>query len=176
MKNFVTVGTMDGVHRGHAFIIGELARLARDARMKSLVLFFDYPPKAVLRGALFQSMITTPDERRALILKAGADKAECEHFTPELAVRSHEYFFSLLLSKYNMGGLLIGKDFAFGKDRMGHLDFLRAQCLAHGIPLVIDDFCREDGHKISSSVIRKLLSEGHVGAATRFLGRPYNLS
>ncbi|MDD4005074.1 MAG: riboflavin biosynthesis protein RibF [Elusimicrobiaceae bacterium] len=175
MKNFITIGTMDGVHLGHAAVIAELARLARAHSMKSLVLFLDCPPKAVLSGDTGQSMITLPAQRRELILRAGADRAECLEFSARFASVSHGEFFETLVAEYQMGGLLIGRDFAFGRERLGHLDFLRAACARRDIPLRIMDFRRADGHKISSSIIRKLLVEGHVEHAARLLGRCYSV-
>ncbi len=176
MKNFITIGTMDGVHIGHAAIIAELACQARNSGMKSLVLFLDFPPKAVLSGHMAQSMLTLPCERRELILRAGADNAVELNFSADLAAVTHTEFFNTLLAKYKMGGLIIGRDFAFGRERRGHLDFLRAACAQHKIPLEIMDFCRAGGHKVSSSVIRRMIADGQVESAARLLGRNYSVS
>lgn len=167
---------MDGVHLGHLAVLAELARLARRHGMKSLALFLDFPPRAVLSGVTDQCMLTLPEERRELILAAGADSAVCLNFSNQFAAVKHTDFFETLLKDYNMGGLLIGRDFAFGRERRGHLDFLRAACAAHAVPLEIMDFKRAEGHKISSSVIRNMLAEGHVEHAARLLGRYYSVS
>ena len=75
-----------------------------------------------------------------------------------------------------MGGLLVGPDFAFGKDREGSLAFLRAECKKRNIPFEVANFYLTDGEKISSSLIRKTLALGNISQATEMLTRPYQLT
>jgi len=174
---FIALGTFDGVHRGHQTMLADLTDLSTVYRIPSLVLFFPVPPRAALSGNTVMSMITLPEERAALISACGVDRVSQIEFTGRISSMGHEEFFSdVLLSRYRMKGLLVGKDFAFGRNRAGHIDYMRRACSEAGIPLFVHPFVKEGGHKISSSVIRGLLREGRVEEASRLLGRRYAIS
>lgn len=175
-KNFITVGTFDGVHTGHRFLFNRLDVLAVEQLQKPLILYFPYPPKTLLSPRPEMTVLTTPREKKALLGQTSDAKAAqldfetCRNMSPE------SFFENVLLQEYNMGGLLVGKDFAFGKDRAGHTDFLRAMCARHRIPFEVSEFFTAAGHKVSSSLIRKTLAEGNIPAANALLGYPYALS
>jgi len=171
---FVTVGSFDGVHLGHAALLARLAKSARTHKMPSLAVYFPLPPKVVFSGKTDACLLTLPAERERLIRACGADRATPLEFTKELAAMSHrDFFYDILLGRFGARGLIVGHDFAFGHERGGHLDFLRQECAKNSIPLEIVSFETHDGHKVSSSHIRTLLSEGAVSEAAVWLGRPY---
>ena len=89
---------------------------------------------------------------------------------------SPQQFFNRLLHHFNCGGLLIGADFAFGKNRAGSAVFLREACASKNIPFEIAPFYKEKTEKISSSLIRKILAQGDIPHANTLLGRPYELT
>ncbi|WP_424244728.1 riboflavin kinase/FMN adenylyltransferase [Elusimicrobium posterum] len=172
---FLTIGTFDGVHKGHIELISRLKKLAKKHKLESGVLYFAMPPKAVMFGAQELSVLTLPAEKETLLQKTGVD------FTGRLNFKrcrdlSRENFFDLLIKTYKMKGLLVGRDFAFGKNRRGQINFLRMACKKHGVELVVEDFYKDGGHKISSSRIRKALHDGDVKEANKLLGRPYSVS
>lgn len=175
-KNFITIGTFDGVHAGHRFLFNRLDVLAVQYMQKPVVLYFPYPPKTLLAAQPEMTVLTTPAEKKKLLAQTtGArnealDFAVCRNMAPE------KFFEEILLKKYNMGGLLVGKDFAFGKNRAGHAGFLREACAQHNIPFEAAEFFTAQGQKVSSSLIRKLLAQGDIPAANALLGRPYRLS
>ncbi|MFA5161198.1 MAG: riboflavin biosynthesis protein RibF [Elusimicrobiales bacterium] len=176
MRNFIAVGTFDGVHLGHREVIAELSARARASGMKSLAVYFPIPPKAFLSGKPEQSMITLPGERGALLKQCGADAAVSLEFTRGLAAMSCERFLDeVLVKKLRAGGILAGQDFAFGAGRQGHVNWLRRECETRGIELVVLHFVKAQGHKISSTQIRQYLHEGLVEEAAELLGRPYSL-
>jgi len=176
MKNFLAVGTFDGVHAGHRRLLSELRRTAEKRGLKSLAVYFPLPPKAVLSGQTRGCLLTLPKEREKLILSCGV-AAGAFDFTRETANMSREEFFSeILLKKFAMAGLVAGQDFAFGRGRSGHLDFLRSRCLEEGVELHILPFVADEGHKISSSVLRRIVGEGHLEKASAELGRNYSVS
>ncbi|MGB2579174.1 riboflavin kinase/FMN adenylyltransferase [Elusimicrobium simillimum] len=177
-KNFITIGTFDGVHKGHGMLFARLKTLAKKHKMNSMVLYFPLPPKTLMSPVPELTVLTLPDEKLALIKQAKPDYADALNFKACKNI-SRENYFDILLKTYNMGGLLVGRDFAFGKDRKGHIDFLRKACAKAGIVLEVEDFfktAKTDGHKISSSLIRKTLAEGDVKTANKYLGRPYSVS
>lgn len=174
-KHFITIGTFDGVHAGHQFLFNRLNVLAAHALQQPLVLYFPLPPKTLLAPHPEMTILSTPQEKKVLLQQASAAKTIALDFD-KIHNQSPSDFFNELLTRYQMGGLLIGKDFAFGKDRQGSSDFLRTECLKRDLPFEVLDFlsCREQ--KISSSLIRKTLAAGDIAQANAFLGRPYEVS
>lgn len=174
-KNFITVGTFDGVHSGHRFLFNNLDRLAARHLQNPLVLYFPLPPKTLLSPVPEMTVLSIPLEKKHLLKQTGMPAASldfdfCRNLSPE------NFFTEILLKKYNMGGFLAGPDFAFGKDRQGGLAFLRKACEEQQIPFETAPFYLDDGEKISSSLIRKTLALGEIPQANALLGRPYELS
>lgn len=174
-KHFITIGTFDGVHAGHQFLFNRLNVLAAHALQQPLVLYFPLPPKTLLAPHPEMTILTTPQEKKLLLQKASAAKTIALDFD-KIHNQSPADFFNELLTRYQMGGLLIGKDFAFGKDRQGSADFLRTECLKRDLPFEVLDFLSCQEQKISSSLIRKTLAAGDITQANAFLGRPYEVT
>ncbi|MDR0953344.1 MAG: riboflavin biosynthesis protein RibF [Elusimicrobiota bacterium] len=175
-KNYITIGTFDGVHLGHKHLLYVLKDLARLNKMNSLTLAFALPPKVLLSSASDMAVLTLPDEKFARLNSLGIGKIEELNFNKIKNITCQD-FFDVLLKKYDMGGLLVGPDFAFGKDRAGHLDFLRKACLQNNISFTQANFVEtDDGHKISSSLIRKNIKEGNLSAVNTMLGYEYEIS
>jgi riboflavin kinase/FMN adenylyltransferase len=173
-KNFITIGSFDGVHLGHNRLIATLKDLAAANNAKSIVFTFPFPPRVEMGGDKTMSVITSPEEKYKLLNALGVDKLVKLDFN---LVRNYtrEEFFNILVKDYKMGGILAGRDFAFGKDRGGRMDFLCKACKERDILYAREDFVEEGGHKISSSLIRKAIKEGDIGAANIMLGRVYSL-
>ena len=177
MHNFLTIGTYDGVHLGHRRIIRTAVREALRRGMKSRVVYFPRPPKFFFSGEAVNCLITLPEEREKLIKGLGAAAVESLNFSPALSSMSADEFFSrVVLVKYNAGGLCVGPDFAVGRGREGHLDYLRGASAGAGIAFKAVNFARRGGHKISSSLIRAHLHAGAVEEANRCLGWTYSVS
>jgi len=173
-KNFITIGTFDGVHTGHRSLFGHLETVAAREHQRPLILYFPLPPKTLLSTAPEMTILTTPEEKKKLFKHAGTpalplDFSACRPLSPQ-------NFFDLLRSRYNLGGLLVGADFAFGKDRQGDAEFLRAACARYNIPFEIAPFSKMGTEKISSSLIRKTLASGDIPRANALLGRPYEVT
>lgn len=174
-KRFITIGTFDGVHAGHRFLFNRLDVLCAQYGLKPLVLYFPFPPKTLLSAQPAMTVLTTPDEKHALLKTATDAQIERLDFQAYREYTPEQFFKQVLVKKHNVGGLLVGKDFAFGKARAGHADFLLRQCQRLNIPFVVSDFCTTDGMKISSSLIRKTLAEGKIPEANQMLCRPYSV-
>lgn len=174
-KHFITIGTFDGVHAGHQFLFNRLNVLAAHALQQPLVLYFPLPPKTLLAPHPEMTILSTPQEKKVLLQQASAAKTIALDFD-KIHNQSPSDFFNELLTRYQMGGLLIGKDFAFGKDRQGSSDFLRTECLKRDLPFEVLDFLSCQEQKISSSLIRKTLAAGDIAQANAFLGRPYEVT
>jgi len=177
MLNFLAIGTYDGVHLGHRKIIRAAVSGARRLGMKSRVVYFPRPPKFFFSGETTNCLITLPEEREKLIKALGVDLVRPLHFDPALSgMSADEFFAGIILDKFKAGGLCVGPDFAVGRGREGHLDFLKCASAAAGIAFKAVPFARRGGHKISSSLIRAHLRAGAVEEANHCLGWSYSVS
>jgi riboflavin kinase/FMN adenylyltransferase len=174
-KTLVTVGTFDGVHSGHRFLFTELEKLALRLNLKPLVLYFPLPPKTLLSPRPEMTILTSPDEKKRLF-KQLALNAHALDFDACRNLSAQQFIERVLVKKYNAGGILAGPDFAFGKDRTGDLVFLQNYCAKHNLQFCTLPFYKVWQDKISSSLIRKMLSAGDIAPANELLSRPYELT
>ncbi len=174
MKNFITIGTFDGVHRGHQHLFNLLEARAALHRAKPLALYFPLPPKTLQSTHPEMTVLTLPEEKKLLFKQMGL-WAETLDFMKVRSL-SPQQFFNRLINHFDCGGLLIGADFAFGKNREGSAVFLREACAQKNIPFEVTGFYKDGCEKISSSLIRKILAQGDIPRANALLGRPYELT
>ena len=175
-KYLVTIGTFDGVHLGHQKLIRWALDRAKELKMKSRVVFFVSPPRFYFKPDLIVPLLTTGLDRRAFIRGLGVDRVEMLRFGPRWAEMPHTDFFEkYLIKRWKAGGVLVGKDFAFGKGRLGDLKFLERETTARDMALGVLPLVRVGGRKISSSRIRGVLAKGDVERAGLMLGRPFTL-
>lgn len=174
-KNCITIGTFDGIHTGHRFLLNQLEMQAAKARLKPLVLYFPLPPKTLLGTKPEMTVLTLPNEKKRYLRELGVC-AKALDFTTCRTMSAEKFFKDVLLKQYNMGGLLIGADFALGKNRQAGADWLKAQCEKLNLPFEIVRFYKTGTQKISSSLIRKVLATGDIEQANLLLGRPYEVT
>lgn len=174
-RYFITIGTFDGVHAGHRFLLARLEMLAAQYRLKPLALYFPLPPKTLLGNKPEMTVLTLPREKRQLLRELGTPVQALDFATCH-AMTAAAFFDDVLLKKMNMGGLLVGPDFAFGKDRQADVTWLKERCAQAGIMFEKIRFYKTGTQKISSSLVRKLLAGGDMERANDLLGRPYELT
>jgi riboflavin kinase/FMN adenylyltransferase len=172
----LTIGTFDGVHRGHQAIIDAVMDGARQSGGRGLVITFHPHPQAVLKktgdGV---PLLTTIDERAELFAALGVDAMAVLPFTREFAAIPWQEFIGMLIEKVGVAHMIVGHDHAFGRNREGNVETLTAFGADHGFdvreigPLLIA------GDAISSTKIRRALLEGELEKATNYLGRFYSL-
>ena len=172
VKNFIAIGSFDGVHLGHRHLFGVLKELAAEHKMKPLLLVFNIPPKVVMDAS--HGVLTTPEEKKVLLKKSAMTRVEFLDFK-KIKDLSKERFFEVLLKKYNMGGILCGNDFAFGKERGGKIDFIKKACRENGVVFESCGFLEAGGEKVSSSLIRRALKAGDIEAVNAMLGSRYEV-
>lgn len=173
----VTIGTFDGVHRGHRKLLAWVRSRARRQGLKTRVVFFVAPPRFHFKPSLRVPLLTSGRDRRRLLKDLGIDRVEVLRFGPRWAEMPHTAFFErYIVSRWRAAGLLVGRDFAFGKGRLGDLAFLRQACRARGLELDVLPLVRAGRRKISSTRIRGLLAKGDVRAAARLLGHPFSVT
>lgn len=175
----LTVGTFDGVHRGHQFIIDELKKRARASGLHTTLVTFEPHPQLVLKSPSKPDLqvLTTIDEKLEILQKHNLDRVAVIEFTLEFSKTSSEDFVrNILFETIGFQEIVIGYDHAFGKNREGDIETLRK--MAPKIGFRVDELpaFKLNGNIISSTSIRNLLRDGDVKTASRFLGRNYSLS
>jgi len=171
----VTVGTFDGVHRGHQAVLADVLLLARKQRLTSVLVTFDPHPLAVVNPAAAPKLLTLPEEKRELVIAQGIERVVDMQFTPAVAQLDAEAFVSRLCEAYRMRELVMGYDHGFGRGRAGDVALVRQLGAAQGFGVTVMDAVRDDGQPISSTLIRTAVAHGDLDAATRWLGRRYSI-
>ena len=171
----VTVGSFDGVHRGHQALLKQVRAAALKHRRAAVVITF-FPHPSVVLGRAQPYYLTAPEEKLVQLNQLGVDLLIELPFTPETAqVRAAE-FIDQLVRHVRMRELWIGHDFALGYKREGNAEFLTHLGQARGFSVHAVDPLTNDGEIISSSNIRAALRAGDVAHAAQLLGRPFRLS
>jgi riboflavin kinase/FMN adenylyltransferase len=171
----LTIGVFDGVHLGHRHLIARLTELARKQGLVSGVITFRRHPNEVLAPERKQPFLTDIERRTELLKEAGIDEVIPLSFTPELAALSPKQFLQLLKKHLKMRGLVVGPDFALGKNREGDTGLLRKLGEEMGFSLTVVPPLKVDGAVVSSTAIRKALAEGDMRRAQKLMGRPFRL-
>jgi riboflavin kinase/FMN adenylyltransferase len=172
----VSVGNFDGVHRGHAALVAELAARARQVGGPAVAVTFDPHPIALLAPERLQPLLTTPPDRAELLQAAGADHVLILRTTPELLHLEARAFVDRVLGERLAARALVeGFNFRFGRGRAGDNELLAEWCRGRGVSLAVVPPFALDGAVVSSSRVRAALEAGDVAAAARLLGRPYRL-
>jgi riboflavin kinase/FMN adenylyltransferase len=171
----LTIGVFDGVHLGHRHLISRLKELARQQSILSGVITFSQHPQEVLSPRNRLPSITGIERRLALLRDEGVDIVIPLPFTPQLANLSPREFLTLLKEYLKMKGLVVGPDFALGKDRQGDIDALRRLGQEMAFSVTVVPPMTIDGEVVSSTAIRKALAEGDMKRAHKLLGRPFKL-
>lgn len=172
-----TIGFFDGVHIGHRFLLDQLKQEAAKQKKKSLVISFDTHPKNILSSGRVPSLLTNNQEKKELFEEIGIDACVFLHFDLEMSnLSAYDFLDKILIKRFGVGTLLIGYDNRFGKDRAQGIDDYIEFGNQLGIKVLSVGSYQDDYIHISSTVIRKLLHNGQVGDALKFLTRPYKLS
>lgn len=178
IKTVVTSGTFDGVHLGHQKILKQVAKMAEEGGMKSVVLTFWPHPRFVLhQDDQTLKLLTTFEEKAKLIEETGIDYIVRIPFTEEFShLEPADFVNKVLVHHLNTAKLVIGYDHHFGRDRKGNLEFLLEHSEEFGFDVMEISRHDIDDVGVSSTKIRLALQEGRVDEAKNLLGRYYSLT
>ena len=173
---YLTIGNFDGLHRGHQALLTYMQALAaqHDPNAQTALVTFSPHPLAVLRPETDLQLLTTPAERLRLAAAQGIDVGVIQPFDHDLAALSAREFVTLLKEKLGMIGLVVGPDFALGRNRAGDLPTLRLLGQELGYELYTIEPIDMADKAVRSSVIRHDLRMGDVRDAADLLGRAYH--
>lgn len=172
-----TIGSFDGVHRGHRFVIGQVVEQAREKRLEAVVITFANHPLQVLRNDFVPQMLLTTDEKIERLREAGIDRVVVLEFTRDLSMMSaREFMDAVLKGKVGAERLLVGYDNHFGHDHKHLADYVRYGKELGIEVMELSPFCPADGCGIlSSTTIRNALLVGDIATANALLGYSYFL-
>jgi riboflavin kinase/FMN adenylyltransferase len=177
-KNTVlTLGTFDGIHLGHKKLFIELNKKRAFYNGRSFVVTFHPHPRNILSENQNLKILTTPDEKAALLNSMGIQNLLIINFTKEFSRLSPEDFFrKYIIESIGICEIIIGSDHHFGKGRGGNVETLMKLGAEHNFKVTeISEFLL-DNEKVSSSKIREALNNGLITKANKFLGRYYSFS
>jgi riboflavin kinase/FMN adenylyltransferase len=175
----VTIGTFDGVHRGHQAVIEALRERAADLGVPTCVVTLHPHPLSVLRPESAPPALTTLDRRLDLLAVLGVDATFVLHFDPEVSRLAPEEFVGrYLVDGFHARVVVVGPDFRFGHRAAGDVAALRRLGATDGFDVVaLAPVVDEAGHDgvYSSTRARQLIASGDVRGAWHVLGRPHRL-
>jgi riboflavin kinase/FMN adenylyltransferase len=177
LNTVVTIGNFDGVHAGHRQLLRRVVELGREHNLKPAVLTFDPHPTRVVAPHRAPRLLTTIEERVALIREQGVEEVVVLPFTAEVAQLSPEQFVERIVAgQMHARIVMVGDNFRFGHKQAGDFKTLTELGSRFGFQTHVVDAVRRRGRVVSSSEIRRLIEEGNVAMAGRLLERPYDLS
>jgi riboflavin kinase/FMN adenylyltransferase len=173
----VSVGNFDGLHIGHQKIIRAVVEGARNEKAIGGIITFDPHPMKVLRPDAAPPLIMTIAQRLAGFEKCGLDASLVMRFDRALAALSAEEFVrNVLVETVQAKRVLVGANFRFGCQQTGNVELLSRLGKEHGFEVEIVDAAEVGGKPVSSSEIRRAISEGRIEEATALLGHPFALT
>src|SRR5688572_21387711 len=174
MSPVLALGNFDGLHRGHQKIIERIRRGAAERGATAVVLTFDPHPPRVVRPDKAPPLLMTLAQKLRALERAGVHGAAVVRFTHELSRWSPERFVTTVLVEWlRVAEVWVGADFLFGRDRAGNFSVLRTLGQQYGFRVEKIDAVRYKEFVVSSTRIRRLVSEGRVDEAGALLGHHY---
>ncbi len=168
----VTVGTFDGVHKGHQALLNTLVETAKQNDTKSVAISFRQPPRSVINPSQQTPHLYDAHTRAALIQEHGVDAVQLIDFDDEIRVMSADEFLTTLQNSLGMTHLIIGERAIMGHDRI-NVDQIDQIANRNGFHLQTVPPVIRNGKIVSSSLIRSAMASGDVKSAADMLGRQY---
>jgi len=172
----VTIGSFDGIHRGHKALIRRVEDLAEEVGGTSVLLTFEPHPQRVIAPGSAPPLLTLREEKLPLLEREGLETTVILPFNRALSeVEAEDFVREILVDRLGVKHLVLGYDHAFGRGRRGRPELLREMAPDLAFELDVVDAVTEEGEPITSSLIRRELEGGDVERAARLLGRPYSM-
>jgi riboflavin kinase/FMN adenylyltransferase len=177
-KTIVTIGTFDGVHIGHKYIIEHLNKIAKREHGESVLLtFFPHPRHVLYEDDQALKLLNTFDEKKESLKDVGLQNFVVQNFTKEFSrIKYVNFVRDVLVEKLNVDHLVIGYDHHFGRNREGSIKELQELSSLYNFTLEQIPPQKKNDVSVSSTKIRKLLQEGNIENANKYLGYEYMLT
>ena len=174
-NSIITVGSFDGIHKGHQSIIRSLVTAAHKTQKQAIVFTFFPNPTVFLRKINSPYYLTTQEEKNNLLKDLGVDHIITLTFNEALSQTEPEKFIQDIFNQNNFESIFIGHDFRFGIGRKGDVQTLNQLSAELGFSVCIQKPVSKNNVVISSTHIRELISQGDVKQAALLLGRSYSI-
>lgn len=175
----ITIGNFDGVHIGHQALFYEVIEKAHLLEGTSIAMTFEPHPLRLLRRNNRPPLITLLEQKVELIERSGIEVLICVPFTRQFAaIPADRFVEELLVRKIGMKAIVVGEDYAFGKNRQGNIELLKSLAPRLGYEVLVTSMVRTVrgiSERISSTAIREFVMEGKVELACRMLGRRFQV-
>jgi len=172
-----TIGSFDGVHRGHKVILEQVKEKARELSLPSLVIVFEPQPHEYFSKRTAPARLMCLREKACALFEQGIERVLCLKFDNALrSLTARAYIENVLINGLRVRHLVIGDDFHFGCDRSGDFAMLCRVGKEHGFTVCDTQTQLEGGERISSTRIRRSLDEDRLDHAHRLLGREYSIT
>ena len=173
MSRIATIGFFDGVHKGHQFLFAQVCKMAEQEGMQPLIVTFDQHPRAVLQNDYIPQLITSLEERRAL-LQQYAEVLVLP--VGQIQALTAQQFMSFLKDEYDVQKIVMGYDHRFGSDKLNQIHDYRLVAQSIGMEIIKQGEYIDGEWHVSSTEIRQALLNGNVVVANELLGRGYALN
>ncbi|MFF0066745.1 bifunctional riboflavin kinase/FAD synthetase [Streptomyces sp. NPDC005279] len=179
-RSVVTIGSYDGVHRGHQLIIGRTVERARELGVQSVVVTFDPHPSEVVRPGSHPPLLAPHHRRAELMAELGVDAVLILPFTTEFSKLSPaDFIVKVLVDKLHARAVIEGPNFRFGHKAAGNVAYLAELGATYDYEVELVDLfvsgAAGGGEPFSSTLTRRLVAEGDVEGAAEILGRPHQV-
>lgn len=173
-RTVISIGNFDGVHIGHQAVLSHVAERAAAAGTKSAAMTFDPHPIKLLRPSEAPRLVTTLEQRLALIERTGIETTLVLPFTHRLArMPADEFIREVLVGRLAVREVFIGKNFRFGADRGGDVGLLRSMGQELGFAAAAAPIVEAAGGVVSSTRVREAVAAGNVEEVATLLGRTF---
>ena len=170
----LALGNFDGLHRGHQKIIERVRRRASERGGTAVAVTFDPHPPRVVRPDKAPLLLMTKTQKIGALAEAGMDAVAVVRFTPELSRWEPEHFVQTVIVDWlRAAEVWVGGNFLFGRDRSGNFSLMRQLGVRHGFRAEKIDPVRYREFVVSSTRVRRLVSEGRMDEAAALLGHPF---
>ena len=170
---YIALGSFDGLHLGHMYLINRTAELSKENNAKSMVCTFENHPLSIINQEICPKLIMNNDTKLSLLENTGIDIVNLVSFDKDFMKISPEEFIKNMVHFYNAKGIVVGFNYRFGYKNLGDVEMLQKYSTILGYKLCVCEAISTNHEIVSSSKIRHLIAEGNISKANKLLGRPH---
>ena len=173
--SILTLGTFDGVHKGHRKIISNLKSEAKRNNLRSIILTFFPHPRNIVSSEIIKS-ISTIDEKIKIFSDLGIDELIIQKFDKSFANMDAKEFIELLVDNLKIKKIIVGYNHRFGKNRSADINVLKDFSLKYDFEVLEIKAFEVENIKISSTKIRDAIQQGNINLCNNYLGYNFNIN
>jgi len=174
--SILTLGTFDGVHKGHKKIISRLISEAKEYNLKAIILTFFPHPRSIISDKKNIKSINTLDEKIEIFGQLGLDELIIQNFDKSFSEMSADEFIELIVNNLNLKKIIVGYNHRFGKNRSADIQFLKKFSLKYDFEVIEIKAFEIEKIKISSTKIRNSINDGNIDICNNYLGYNFNIN